>query len=477
MDKKVLLVRVGSAVLERTEHPHQSYPPFLLKYAQALLASEKKYQTKLIDCYVNPIPLNILVNETNSWSPDLIVVFLSSLNSDVTLEYVSFVKKRNKDTFTVGVGPDATFNSQRYIGNDTPLDLILYGEAEKELVSLVENFDKNNSVGIQESIYHKYRNQPIVVQQLDSLPIPDYSLNELLSYRFLYPVRMNRNLIWGHLLGNRGCFHNCIFCSQNTKESFSRTVRVRSAVNVVDEIEYLLKVGANFISFADDDFTISRKYVYSICEEIQNRGLNFKWTAQARIDEVDAPLLKTMKDAGCALLAFGIESGSERVLKLLQKNDTNIDWARSSKEVFRECRKLGIATVALFIIGSPTETNGDIEKSIELAKELRADIIQVHFFTLYPGSKAYRQFNHKIKERDISRLYHYSEPLINLSNLKLEELQKMQIIFYRKVLLRPNFIFEHLIKYVIFYFHNQDVFWTLFKKVRKLLLKGAIKKS
>ena len=336
--KKILLIRINSPILDNTEHPHQFYPPFLLKYTQALLEREGKYQTKLFDGYIKPISLGQLLDETLEWFPDMIVLFLTSLNSDNALEYASLVKGKNNGIFIVGVGPDVTLNLPKY--TEAPFDFILIGEAEEKLVLLVKSLETEDSKKIQENFYYRDSKKVITVRSLDNLPIPHYSLDELHAYHFLYPIRINKPLIWGHLLGSRGCFHSCIFCSQNTKETYSGEVRTRSGTNIVDEIEYLSQRGANFISFADDDFTISEEYVHSVCDEIQKRKLNIKWTAQARIDEVNFSLLKTMRGAGCSLLAFGVESGSERIIRILQKNDRNIDWIKKTKEVFKDCGKL-----------------------------------------------------------------------------------------------------------------------------------------
>lgn len=465
--EKIFLVRINSPILDKTEHPHHFYPPFLLKYLQALLEKEDKYQIKILDCYVHSIPFEKLLNLTFSWSPDVIVIFFTSLNADLALKYASLIKEKNKTIILLGVGPDITLNFHRYIGSC--LDFILPGEIEKELLLLIRSVEEKGLESIQESYNYGNKREPVLVDDIDSLPFPRYSLDELSSYHFLYPIKMNKVLVWGHLLGARGCFHNCIFCSQNTRETFSKKLRIRSAVKVVDEIEYLLQIGANFISFADDDFSISKDNVYSICNEVRRRSLSFKWTAQARLDEVDFQLLKTMKDTGCSLLAFGVESGSERIIKILGKNESNIDWIQKAKSVFADCRKLGIATIALFIIGNPMETKEDVDKSIKLAEILKPDIIQVHYFTLYPGSKAYQQFKDKIKEGTVSRLYHYSEPLINISSMSLEELKRMQVDFYRKFLLRPHFICEHFIKYSPFYFYNKELFFILFRKAWRLL--------
>lgn len=457
------MVRPSSLVVEETQHPHQCYPPFLLKYVQEFLKQEENCLVNLLDCYVRPISFARLLE----MSADVVVVFFTSLNAELALRYSRAIKEKNNSVIVIGVGPDITFNVQNYF--NSPLDFILPGECEKEIFALIRDFEKEDLQSVRHKYDYRYSKKMPPLSDINELPIPRYTKNELLDYQFLYPIKTNKQLVWGHLLANRGCSHVCIFCSQNTRESFSRQVRIRDVTSAIGEIRALLESGANFISFADDDFTISYNFVHSLCSQIKGESLDIQWTAQVRIDEVDFSLLKLMKEAGCSLLAFGIESGSERIIKVLNKNDRNIDWLQKAKEVFADCRKLGIATVALFIIGSPTEKQEDLQKSIELAKELRPDIIQVHFFTLYPGSLAYRQYQDKIKVNP-SRLYHYAKPKVNLSEIETRQLEKAQFLFYRQILLKPDFIVNHLFAYASFYFHNRDVLWVLLKRTLRLIL-------
>ena len=129
----------------------------------------------------------------------------------------------------------------------------------------------------------------------------------------------------------------------------------------------------------------------------KERHLKIKWIAHARVDNITPSLLKLMKEAGCILLRFGIESGSRRIIDILKKRDSDIDWIETSRAVFKNSREEGISTAALFIIGSPSESQSEIESSLKLAKELEPDFIQVHFFTPYVGSAAYEQYKSRIE--------------------------------------------------------------------------------
>ena len=244
---------------------------------------------------------------------------------------------------------------------------------------------------------------------------------------------------------------------------------MRSAANVVDEMANLMKQGVNIISFDDDLFTILKGHVENICNEIKKRGLDILWIAHSRIDNVDYEQLKRMKEAGCVLLRFGVESGSERILELLQKTRERINWNKKTKEIFAFARSLDIATHALLIIGSPTETEDDIKETFTLTKELMPDGIQIHFFNPYPGSKNYKELKDLLNDEAVMDMYHYNAPRINFSAVDLKRLKNIRSNFYKNIFLSPGFFIPHIFKYFSFYLNNGDVFCRLLHWV--LLLK------
>jgi len=132
--------------------------------------------------------------------------------------------------------------------------------------------------------------------------------------------------------------------------------------NVVDEIEHLVKnYDMKGIYYCDDTFTLSSKWVKEYCEELKKRNLNIKWACQSRVDQTDRELMHRMKDSGLVQLDFGVESGSEKILKVLGKGGAG-DRTSQIKQSFKLCKELDIRTLATFIIGNPTETREDIEE-------------------------------------------------------------------------------------------------------------------
>ena len=463
-----MLIRMGSPILKKSGgHVRHFSPPFALKYIESLL--QGSFQVKLIDCLVVAHPLKKLLSLFNDYRPE-VVIFCSSIHTEkATKRFANFVKNKYK-SFLIAIGQGPTSEPSAYNFPGSPFDAVVTGEAEEEVCRLVEKLKRGVAPEEIRKIYQdKLSNSCInLIADLDALPFPTYSLSEIKAYRFFYPIALAKRLKWGHILSSRGCTRECLYCSQVTRESYGDTVRLRSPANVVDEIEKLMSKGVNIVSFDDDNFTTSREHVKGVCNEILQRGLEIKWIVHARIDELDFPKLVMMKNAGCVLLRLGVESGSRRIIEILGKSRQDLDWIRISSSTFNYARKVGIATDALFMIGNPTETEEEVEETLKLAQMLEPDFIQVHFFTIYPGSAVYEHYKKEIARKELPKMYHYCMPRFNPSNIAINKLLSARVHFYRSFFLRPKFLMNHFLKYGIFYFHNIDVGYRL-SKIWKML--------
>ena len=149
---------------------------------------------------------------------------------------------------------------------------------------------------------------------------------------------------------------------------------MRSPKNVVDEIEYLQKrFGAHQFTFYDDAFTVDQDRATEICKEIMRRKLKIEWDCETRVDMVTEDLLRTMKEAGCFAVWFGVESGSQKVLNALKKKIT----VEQIKNAFRLCRKYGIRPYASIMVGNPEEEAEDILRTASLLKEIKPVYVSV----------------------------------------------------------------------------------------------------
>ncbi|NQT83765.1 radical SAM protein [bacterium] len=158
--------------------------------------------------------------------------------------------------------------------------------------------------------------------------------------------------------------------------------RARGAESVVDEMEQCVKMGIHEFLMYDDTFTVRKQRVIEICREILRRRLDVGWDIRTRVDTVTPDMIKALRKAGCRGIHYGVESGTDKILKVLNKGIT----VEQAGEVFQFTRKAGIMVLAYFMIGCPTETRQDIEKSLRVMNSLKPDYAHITILTPFPGT-------------------------------------------------------------------------------------------
>ena len=468
---KVLLLRVSSPVDKDVDHPQFFDPPYPLKHLQAGLAKYRDPDVHILDCWIRTMDVDQMLKHADQVGPDLVVVSASSFDLEVANRYVTELKRRAKAPLVVGIGQGYYLMRDFCEGRLEEYDAILLGEPEQEFFRLFDWIRKAGSGDDEwrEKYWQYYdRGKRFMVQDPDKLPFPFYTPEELHAYRSIHPVQVSQRVTWGFLTATRGCPHGCMFCSEVMRVSIGRRLRSRSPANVTDEMEHLARQGANICSFQDDSFSANRHFVGALCEELISRKSQMPWMARARVDELDYDLLALMKRAGCMMLGIGVESGSQRIIDGMRKCRKTRPWRGMCRQVFRWTRALGIGTNAYYVIGNPTETREEIEQTIRFAMELDADSIQVHFYTVYPGSAAWEKYKHQVGDYQPGQMFHYSSPSFTLAAVSPGELEALRSQFYRRYLFRLGFALKHLRRHGTFYLHNPDILWRLLG-IRKVL--------
>lgn len=213
------------------------------------------------------------------------------------------------------------------------------------------------------------------IKDLDDLPIPLYDRLPIQKY--------HAPLIKGpyaFVVTSRGCPAGCIYCIKHV--SYQYSVRLRSPEKLIEEIKVLLDLGVRHIQMYSDLFTVDREQVMRLCQLIRYHKLKFTWSCNSRVDFVDEEMLLMMKKAGCEVIAWGIESGSETVLRRARKGYRMQQVAQA----LHWARKAGIMNWGYFIIGLPGETVETIQQTIRLSKALPIDIALFHVAAPYPGT-------------------------------------------------------------------------------------------
>ncbi len=278
-------------------------------------------------------------------------------------EIVSQIGKEEGVPITVAGGPHATIKPQEVL-NRGQFDYVLTGEGEETFPEII-NENKGIVVG-----------KPI--KSLDDIPWP--------SRESLYGLESYQPKDLGMIMTSRGCPNSCNFCC--SESLWGRKVRYRSIDNVLSEVDHLKRdIGLNTIYVIDDTFATKRSRVEEFCTGLDGTGIN--WSCLTRANTLTPDLAQRMKYSGCDLVKLGVESGSERVLKLMNKNIRKAD-VLSTSAILKDA---GIKWVAYIIVGTPRETVEDVKETVQFMKEARPDYISVSNFTPYPGTVFYDQLN------------------------------------------------------------------------------------
>lgn len=428
--KKVLLVYCyAPATQGKLKKVGGSHPPIGILYPAAVL-EKQGHEVRVSDELVNDDTEKII----RDFKPDVLCL---SVNTPCVPRAKSLVEYGNQygvSLFIAG-GAHATNEPESCI-NEVGVDAAVISEGEAVLPDLLANEEWSNFTGVvyknkDGTIIKNEKRQPI--QDLDSIPFPSRHLIDFSKYAGTAELGffLNKNEKWTPVITSRGCPFLCTFCAN--WRVMGRNTRDRSPENVVEELKEIKhKHGINAVVFVDDTFTLRPPRIKKLCELMIQENLDMKWSCQTRVD-TSKESLQLMKKAGCHLVAFGVESGSNKVLKNVKKA-TNVDVIRRAFEISKE---VGLRTKAYFIVGLPGEEREDFEMSIKLAKEINPDYLWVSKFSPVPGSEYYDINKDKLSDmkwEDYSYFY-------GKTSREIEERHKRIV---REFYLRPTYFINFL---------------------------------
>ncbi len=272
----------------------------------------------------------------------------------------------------------------RRVRRESCLDYIIQGEPDETVYELATGRTEEEILGLSFRRGQEWTERPPrpLSKELDRLPFPKW---ELLPYhRYAIPKSSATAAVpFLPMLTSRGCPFGCHYCPYPVGQGIP--FRFRSPQNVVDEIEHLVRdLGIRYILFRDPMFSLRQNRVVEICNEIQRRGLSFRWKCETRPDCLDETTLRAMAAAGCDGINFGVESAEVEI----QANVGRRPITREKIiEMVQLCRKFGVKTFCFFIIGLPGDTLQTILETIEFAIRLRANWIQFNAASPLIGTK------------------------------------------------------------------------------------------
>ena len=417
------------------------FPPLGLMYIAAYL---KKYnpshEIHILDAIAENMNYQEMGKFISDFSPDMVGITAHTHNLMDVCASISIIKKINPAVKIVLGGPHVNIFPQETILMDG-VDFAIKGEAEIIFSELLQCLSNRGDLNKVEGVIFKRGDQIVrtpprrAAADLDIYPFPDRQILNGDRYRYALSKASGRVTT---MITSRGCPFDCAYCS-TPKGSY----RIRSAENIVDEIEECLRLNIHEIHFVDDSFGCIPSHLLSLCREIKNRNLDVKWGIRARVDSLNKDRISQLKDSGCVRINIGVETSSNEGMQILQKGVT-IDQV---KDVCRWTKEVGITTSAYFMIGCPHEkTKQDVERTIDFAIELDMDYAMFNILTLYPSTALYqRAIQEGIVKEDSWRQF-ISSPSSDFQmpfwedSLSRDELISLLRRAYRRFYLRPKVI-------------------------------------
>ncbi|MDP6847245.1 MAG: radical SAM protein [Kiritimatiellia bacterium] len=449
---KVLLVipPLDKMILDKSfssiEEDRGFNPSLGVLYVAGYLEKHTNHEVCVIDAPVEELDAAGLKRRIADFKPDVVGITAMTMTLLCVLETASIVKSVDPGIRVVLGGPHVHLYPDETIRLPN-IDFLVLGEGEEAFKELLDNIDDmsalSNTPGLVFMDGDSILNTGVrpAIQDLDALPFP---ARHLVPYKKYSSILAGAGLVTT-IFTSRGCPYKCSFCD---RPHLGKRFRARSAGNVVDEIQQCVEMGITEFLVYDDTFTVNKKRVVAICDEIVARGLKISFDVRARVDTVDDEVLVKLKLAGCQAVHYGIEAGTAKILEILNKGIT-IERAR---DVFAMTRKHGIQILAYFMIGSPTETREDILTTFKVMRSLAPDYVHLTVLTPFPGTEIYRMgLEEGVFESDVWRDFAKS-PIASFSLphwgaiFSKDELDDLASKGYRQFYLRPLHVIKMLAK-------------------------------
>jgi len=380
-----------------------------------------------------------VIEKVKEFNPDLAGITCPfSLRIDATLQAARLVKRINNKIITVVGGIHPTIFPLETVRNKE-VDYVIMGEGEESFLSLIRHIESGNKFSefnVDGCAYKNEQEAKLIpknkfIEDLDTIPFPARELLPIDFYlqrpAILYGLGKRRA---ASVITSRGCPGNCAFC--NMFQTHGRKWRGRSAQNVFEEIKILLeKYQIEEVFFMDDNLTFDKGRMVELCRMILDKGIKFRWNTPNGIaaDCLDSDLVTLMKNAGCANICIGIESGNETVRnKIIGKGlSEEIIW-----NALRTCQKAGLPVVGFFILGIPGENENRFKDTLRMVNKLPFSMVATSFFTPFPGTRLYEECICKryIDKDYWSKIYRFNMPIVETPDFDKNRLRKWEKQIY-----------------------------------------------
>lgn len=409
---------------------------------------ESNHKVEVIDLCYEDFNRELIMERLRIFKPDVVGLTGTTPLFSQMREIAKMVKAHSSNILTVGGGAHCSAMPEESL-KEAELDYVCYGEADFSLTDIVNG--KNPST-IQGIVYRDGNGGVLKtlpnpwLKNLDDLPYPSWDEFNLKQYERYWSRLIARRKPVAFFETTRGCVFACNYCG--SKNTVGRTFRKKSVARVIDEIKYSMRYGFREFYLVDDIFTTDVPRVKEICEAMLREELDIAWscTNGIRVDAGDQEMFDLMHRAGCFKVAFGFESGDDRVLK--ESGKAGKATVEAAKNTVKMARSAGIDVFGFFMVGLMQDTEETMAKTIALGRKLQTDILKVSIAIPFPGTRMYNELKEKGNLNDFDwDKYNVYNPtqMYRHPTLSWETIEKYYKLAYRKmVLTNPSFYYRRL---------------------------------
>lgn len=358
-------------------------PPLGLAYIAAVL-EKNNFDVKILDMAALRIQIKDLPRFLGQYTVYGISCNIFNLYSGI--EIARIVKDINPLSKVVLGGRCTAFPSESILKRFNNIDFLIRGEGEEAMLNFCDALKRGKDINSVKGL--SYRNGNSVIDnpfnppiELDKLPLPARYLLPNKRYRMHPPFGIYPPVTL--IETSRGCNYGCIFCG------LQREIRERSVDSIIAEVKKVIeKLGIQEIHFVDPNFTYNKERIIKLCNRFIEENIKIHWTCKTRVDLVSGELLEIMSRAGCYMISFGIESGSQKILDNLNKDIKTQD----TESAFRLAKEANIRTIAYILLGSPGETKSTLNETINFVQKIGPDFVLYGELLPSPDSPLIRKY-------------------------------------------------------------------------------------
>lgn len=341
------------------------YEPVDLLLLSGILST--KHTVYLLDAIATRLSPSNCLKKIEALNPELIISLTGAVSFYEDVEFWNRIKAFSKKILIYASGDILMEEGQSLLKNTSGLDGMLLDFTDDALLGLL-----NDPSRLYNTIIHKYKGgilegpAPNKTGEFE-IPVPRHELFPI--KRYIYPFVEGGP--FATVLTDYGCPYRCSFCIMGTLP-----YKYRSIKNVIQELREVKRLGIRNIYFSDQTFGAIRDRSAALCRQMADERLDLRWCCFSRVDLAEDESLKLMKRAGCHTVMYGVESGNDAILKKYHK-DTSCQQIINA---FRLCKRLGLKTVATFVLGLPEDTERTISETISFAKEIEPDYASFNIY-------------------------------------------------------------------------------------------------